>query len=74
MLLCNRLIAAEEKSACLILKLLHMFNFHGTQILCWLPCTPGEIASWVESCTQRAPKVVPIGTCYELWAGTQRHP
>lgn len=26
--LCNRLIAAEEKSVCLILMLLHMFNFH----------------------------------------------
>lgn len=26
--LCNSLVVAEEKSACLILKLLHRFNFH----------------------------------------------
>lgn len=50
--LCNGLAAAEEKSACLILKLSHTFNSRGSQIPVLAALHPAEIANWVESCSQ----------------------
>lgn len=64
MLLCNRFEAAEEKSTCLILKCLHMFNFHESQVK--LPTrwrvAPNVCRRWF-----------PLECAVSCWAGTQRH-